>query len=171
MESNTPVVSLLTQRLEKLEKQNARMQQRLRLLVAAIVVMPAAGLLMGAAQRGPAKSLAAEEFLLQEPNGKVRAALRMEESGPSFTLFDKQDQGRLLLRLQDGNSASSFYVSYPSGKPAFGVVALPTHPTVGVWSETSDKRQLLVHMGKLSPDSPSLEVRDSNGKVVDSWGK
>lgn len=160
---------LLTQRLETLERQNARLHRRLRLLIAAVVAIPVVGVMLGAAPRKPAKSLAAEEFLLQEPNGKVRGALRIEESGPSFVLFNSDEKTAAFLRVYDRKQpTTSFGLLYPNEKAAYMMVVNPDFPTFGI---RGTHGKFYYHVGKVTNAAPpTIDLFDENGNRIQSWG-
>jgi hypothetical protein len=86
-------VRSLSERVDRLERQN----RRLRWL---LLGLPVVALLVGAqAQQAvwKGKTVVAEEFILNDPNGKTRASLRVEKDGPRLMLTDKDGRVRVSL--------------------------------------------------------------------------
>jgi len=83
--------SAVTERLERLEQENRRLR---RLGLAAAAIMGAA-LVMG---QSPAKrSLEANEFILRDASGSVRATLKMNKAEPWLTLFGSNGKSEATL--------------------------------------------------------------------------
>ena len=83
----------LQDRLSRLEKQNRRCKQ---LGVAALLVVVS---LIGMAQAPSSKTVEANEFILRDGSGNVRARLSMNESrsGPEMVLLDEKGRSRIKL--------------------------------------------------------------------------
>jgi hypothetical protein len=85
----------LQDRVLKLEKQNRRLKQ----LGFAVLVLPALLLLMG--QAPSKKTVEANEFILRDNTGNVRARLAMSVvrgDGPEFLLFDAGGKPKVMLK-------------------------------------------------------------------------
>ena len=83
----------LQDRLSRLEKQNRRCKQ---LGVAALLVVVS---LIVMAQAPSSKTVEANEFILRDGSGNVRARLSMNESrsGPEMVLLDEKGRSRIKL--------------------------------------------------------------------------
>ena len=92
-------------RLEKLERQNRRMKQT----GAVVLILAAAVLLMG--QTSPNRTVEANEFILKDTEGRVRAKLSMTENVvPELILFDANGTDRIRLGVNPFlGSTLSFY--------------------------------------------------------------
>ncbi len=94
----------LAQRLARLEKQNRRLQW----WVILFFVVFGAGLLMGQARPGGAKkTMEAEEFILSDTEGRIRARLgllqRDSKEGPAMEFYDKEGDAAVELGLMEGD--------------------------------------------------------------------
>ena len=91
MTAQTPDLAAVVARLDKMERQN----RRLKLAGLVLLVLAAAGLLMG--QALPKRIIEAEKFLVKDRQGKVRAKLEVgEHDTPSLFLYDKE--GKILIQ-------------------------------------------------------------------------
>lgn len=95
MTAQTPDLTAVVTRLEKVERQNRRMK------VGGIMVLLVAGvgLLMGQAMP-KATTVEAEAFVVRDATGKQRAALHLApDGGATLSLFDPAGIGRAALRV------------------------------------------------------------------------
>jgi hypothetical protein len=105
--SSQPHSSDLEERLLRLEKQNRRLKQ---LGVAALIVV-ASALVMGQAPAN--KTVEANEFVLRDASGRVRARLAMKMSPdrkfdyPDMVLLDPKGQARIELFGSNGGDVES----------------------------------------------------------------
>lgn len=130
MTSTAPEVSALTERIEKLEKQNRKFKQA----GAVALVLVASLLLMG--QAAQKKTVEANEFILRDNDGKIRARLRMVEDqegvrnpqlkglqNPQLEFFDENQKSRasvgtnrtgadFTLRNGDGQIAAMLFTEF-----------------------------------------------------------
>ena len=127
MQSHVPSLS---ERVDRLERQN----RRLRWL---LLGLPVVALLIGAqAQQAvwKGKTVVAEEFILNDPNGKMRATLMLQKDAPHLFLLDSDGRVRVNLAADsEGNGPALFLVnkekvvatlrSYKDQGPLFGLFA------------------------------------------------
>lgn len=114
-------IGSLTQRLECLERTN----RRFKLIGSSVLVAIATLILMGQAKPTKVtKVLEAEEFILRDPSGKIRARLGMGDLGRTdVELIKRGDFEPVALNLFDKNgvartrlSASDFSALYMAGR-------------------------------------------------------
>ena len=133
MTSPTPDLAAVVARLEKVERQN----RRLKTAGIAVLVLAAAGLLMGQAMP-KARTVEAEGFVLKDERGEVRAKLAM-------------DKGRPMLALSDEH-----------GMPRVGLLVDKDGPMLGMGDEYGMPRVEL----SVSKEGPRLILADDNGKTI-----
>lgn len=145
-------------RLARLERQN----QRLRILMLALIVIAAGGMLLSSVRpvraQAPAwkRTVEAEGFVLRDANGRVRAVLDMSAGWPGLVLFDSS--GRPVIGLEGTPVGQEISLGTPGGEEAIlgvtkGGAGLtfsdrPFHPNVKLEG---------------SADSSSLTLKDSGG--------
>lgn len=87
----------VTKRIERLEKQNRMLKQTFLVLA----TLAACAILMG--QAPPSRTIEANEFLLKDASGKVRARLTLAiGGGPSLSLLDEAERVRAVLAINNG---------------------------------------------------------------------
>jgi hypothetical protein len=59
----------------------------------------------GGAMKPEKKAIEAQEFILKDATGKVRATLAASDDGPGLTLFDAKGQRRIALHIIRGQAA------------------------------------------------------------------
>jgi hypothetical protein len=101
MDSECVISQELGNRISKLESQNRRLRQT----GAATLVVLTLLVIMG--QASSRKTVEANEFILRDGNGNVRARLSMNESlsNPEMVLLD--EKGRTLVKVEGGNGSLS----------------------------------------------------------------
>jgi hypothetical protein len=102
MESGTSEFAAVMTRLERLEKQNRRIRQ----MGALTLLLIGSVFLMG--QATGKRSLEANEFILRDASGKVRAKLFIDQDGPQFALFGTDGKQNVELSGSDGVPKLSF---------------------------------------------------------------
>ena len=86
----------LLRRLEQLERSNRHLK-----ILAVVVLLGLGGIgVMGQAARPPAQIVEAQEFIVKDANGNVRARLGSYTAGASLTLY--HDAGRATLMSSGG---------------------------------------------------------------------
>jgi hypothetical protein len=135
----------IEERLASLERELARAKRRNRWLLAAVglavAICAIAWAVMGGAQAVHAEGVAegkkvirANAFILEDDNGKPRAALLAGKDGPALTMFDAgRKSGAVLDVTADGPGLALF----AAGKPRAGL--------------------------RVGEDGPTLSLRDQNG--------
>jgi hypothetical protein len=104
MTAQAPELGAVVARLEKVERQN----RRLRGAGIAVVVLAAAGLLMGQAMP-KARIVEAEGFVLKDGAGKVRAELAVTEDRPGLALYDENGKPRAVLSVGKAGPGLGLY--------------------------------------------------------------
>ncbi len=100
MTQGTLTLSAVTERLERLEKQN----RRLKYVGAAALVLVSAAIHMGQAAPVP-ETIEARRFLVIDTKGEPRAALGVTEGGPTLALNDADGKLRAALTVTEGGPA------------------------------------------------------------------
>jgi len=108
MTAETSNWQALTERVEKLERQNRRLKQA----GAVALIISAAVLLMG--QASPNRTVEANEFILKDEGGTVRGRLHMGADGPLLALLDANGQVRAQLR--GWNRIPGLSLLHPNGQ-------------------------------------------------------
>lgn len=104
----TNELDVLKQRITRLERRN-----RMILVVAGLALAAAAPLAL-MAQMPAARVVEAQQFILADTDGKMRATLEMAGSGPALTLRDAD--GTIKVRLAIGLKGPTLSAIMPSGK-------------------------------------------------------
>src|SRR5690349_1686282 len=102
-----PLPTTWEERIERLEEANRRLERQCRRWkrAGAATLAGLAVLVVGGAAAKVQSSLDANEFVLRDQDGTMRASLTMRPDGtPGFGLFDKQGQVRLSLDLSPGEA-------------------------------------------------------------------
>jgi hypothetical protein len=98
MTAQAPELAAVVARLEKVEQQN----RKLKMVGGMVLALAVAGLLMGQALPR-ARIVEAEEFVLKDGAGKVRAELVVDKDGPGLALGDETGKARAGLTVsKDG---------------------------------------------------------------------
>jgi len=112
----------LQERVAALERQNRRFRQ-----VGFAILLPAmAALLMG--QAAPTRVVEAQDFILRDTTGRIRARLGLWTAEPSFALYDSSGHVRVLIdgtgpavRLVDANAIPRLSMTVNSSSASFSV--------------------------------------------------
>jgi hypothetical protein len=139
-------------RLEKLEREN-RFLKRLGL-----IVLLAVGAVVAMAQVPAKRTVIADEFVLKDSAGKVRARLQMDRGAPSLLLYDASGAGRAELR-------QNALMLYSSPSDLFGDASLildSDGPTLLLNSAKHNSTMGLSSWWPLGP-GPALHIADSEG--------
>jgi len=168
-------------RLERLERQNRRLKGGalgfLLLFAACVGLMgqakqaakkppakaPAAAAPVPAAPAAPAgpRTVEAENFILKDSNGRVRAELTMNGAGPSFKLRDASGSALMTLSLNDGApNGPLVLLSDPQHHASLAMSVLE-----GAGSQlslTGERPDIQARVG-VSPDGTTFEISDKDG--------
>jgi len=177
------------ERIEKMERQLARMRWFNRCLIACIVLSLGAWFILKtfttetAWAQSMAKVIRANAFILEDKQGKIRARLHVPEDGPELVLCDKNEKGRVglsvteedgpALVLQDENgkaralmSMSMLYMKDENGKFRVMLSSVKDTPGLLLLDKNGKIRAKLV----LTEDEPELDLFDENEKSRASLG-
>jgi hypothetical protein len=151
-EERTVLKSIL-ERVEMLKRQN----RKLKRIGAAIAIAASMFLLMGQAQSN--RKVDANEFVLRDGAGKVRARLYMDHGGPSLSLYDASDVEREKLTQTEGAAGLILYNNPPERFGGAEILLTADGPTLLL---NSTKYKGLVALST-SPHGPALDISDSEG--------
>jgi len=154
-------------RLAKLEQENKRFR-----FAGGLFLLFAVVLLTGAAQTGR-HGLTANEFILQDEQGHVRAKLFMDSRGASRVFLDATGRkemslgeqvdalgrGHASLRLGEGAATAKFVLA-GSGQEEWATIS-----DGGVF--LAGKGTTRIVLSASGPDSPGIEVADSQGYATE----
>ncbi|MFI5342135.1 MAG: hypothetical protein ACHQ7N_20145 [Candidatus Methylomirabilales bacterium] len=178
MTAQAPELVAVVARLEKVERQN----RRLRGAGIAVLVLAAAGLLMGQAMP-KTRIVEAEEFVLRDAAGKVRAMLGATKDWEGLNLYDENDRVRVRLDLRKDGPGLTLYEE--NGKVRADLGAIKAGPRLILYDENGKPRAGL-SVGLLGPGvylaaedgvprvwlaawkniRPGLVLLDENGKTI-----
>jgi hypothetical protein len=100
---NMPLIDVLAERVERLERQNRRWKRLSGLVLLSAVLM----IFGGARFASEPKVIEAERFVLRAKNGKMRADLRVTpEDLVGFVLFDQDERQRVGMAVYPNRIAS-----------------------------------------------------------------
>lgn len=182
MTSQTLDLTEVGARLQKLERQH----RRLKLTGSMVLLLAAAGLLMGQALP-TRRTVDAEEFVLRDAAGTPRAVLSLKAEGaPTLAFFDPSGKTRAWFGVRGGGSPYLLFADH-AGKPRAGLsVKDDGSPELTFIDLTGNPRALLQvpsdgqaslalydHLGRARAGlgvsrngSPELRLLDKDGKVV-----
>ncbi len=160
MTLQAPDLAAVMARLQELEQQN----RRLRLAGVMVLILAAAGLLMGQVRPGKApKVIEAEKFILSDTGGKYRAELKtLVESNRNVVVLDLYDpQGTVLTRLGTGG----LFLLDRDAKSRIALnTSTPGAPTLIVSDRDGKGGGIMLHT---APNGiSSLSVSDKDGKTI-----
>jgi hypothetical protein len=134
-----PILDTLTQRLDRLE----RTCRRLKAMTAVVLLGVAATVLMGqTAPHRPPRTLEAEEFVLRDNRGQVRAALGTTKNPSATVLRIDNENGNPRARLIVSSDGTSSLELMDSGD------------------------RIRVVLGVRDNGSPRLWLGDEGGKII-----
>jgi hypothetical protein len=151
---NEAIIDCLTQRVNRLEKENRRMKRLAGLAVVGITAL----MLMGQAKPSHVPKVSeAERFVLRDPNGKVRAALAVVKNQPVLTLHDSDEKMKVLLNIADSGEPTLRLFGNDGSESVYLSNALGYHDRRGL-------RLMLGQVDKQGPfEGPFLRLYDANG--------
>ena len=116
-------------------------------------------LLMGQAPRS-AKSIVAEDFLLRDSSGVIRARLGLVEGSPSLALLDNTKHARLSLLL-DANGSPSLIMADSARNVRMLLSAKSNGPSL-ILGDSNNRDRLHLSVFK---DQPTIMLKDTNGEL------
>jgi hypothetical protein len=145
MQSLDPTVQVLAERVAKLEAQNGRFRKA----VMAALVAASAVAVMGQARTS--RVLEANEFVLKDTAGTVRAHLYADTTiGPTLTFYG---EGNYISASLHGGNEPLLYLNKAEGKGS----SMLKNSGVTIWGKTGRFR---VDLGE---EGPSLDLKDDEG--------
>lgn len=154
-------------RLAKLERENKRFR-----FAGGLFLLLAIVLLTGAAQTGR-HGLTANEFVLQDDQGHVRAKLSVDSKGVALVFLDETGRKQMSLAAQ-GDTQGRGHASLALGEGAVTARYVLAGTGRDDWATISDGGLFLAGKGPTrvvlsasGPSSPSIEVADSQGYATE----
>ncbi len=155
------VHSGLVQRLEKVERSN----RRFKILAALVLVGLAAMGVMGQV-RPPAQTVEAQEFIVKDANGNIRARLGAYAAGSSLTLY--HEAGRATL-MASGGRGQGAHLSLADGSGKIKGLLLLSQEATGLYlspvDATGPPRSPRVVFEVLNQGSGGFALYDRNGQT------
>lgn len=167
----TPDLAEVVARLERAEREILAEQRRNRWLLAA-VGLAAVGLVLAwtlvntttTAQAQGAKVLRANQYIVEDENGKTRAALIASKDGPGLVIRDENGKNRIgLVATTDGPALA---LADHKGTNRIGVAVTPVGPALKMFDQNGKDRATL---GVMDKGGSWLEMLDRNGKTI--WSR
>jgi hypothetical protein len=178
------------ERLEKMERELARVKCRYYWLLAAVglvvgvcaLVWFGTGFARTAQAQDAKKVVRANEFVLEDENGKHRAVLSASKENPGLCLYDENGKPRAMLGMSKVGSGLDFFDENGKCRASFGVAK--DGPKLALHDENGNGRAALgVAKGMaglflfdekvkirallgVDKDRPGLTLFDENGKVI-----
>jgi hypothetical protein len=160
-------------RLEKLERALLAEKHRNRWLLAAVglgvVGVALAWTLANTTATAQAqganiglKVIRANQFILEDENGKTRAVLSVSKEGPALVLFD--ETGKPRAGLDAGKDGPGLGLADETGKFRAMLAVDKDGPRLVLFDETGKRRAGLA----VNKDGPGLGLYDETGKVIRS---
>jgi hypothetical protein len=139
------------ERVERLEKQN----RKLKHAGVVALILAAAVFLMG--QTAQKKTVEANEFILRDANGNLRAALGVDKDGTGLFLWDAAGKIRAALEVVADEPQLVLYDS--AGKQSAALSIYKGVPGLGLFDSAGNPRATL----DVGADGPGLTLSDQEG--------
>ncbi len=97
-----PILNTLTQRLDRLERENRRLKLVGAILLVALAAVGAMGQVL---PKAVPKVVEAEQFIVRDTKGKIRASLDVVSGVPGLDLLDQNEKTRARLAVAAGDGA------------------------------------------------------------------
>jgi hypothetical protein len=160
-------LAAVTQRLEQLERSHRRLKS-----VAACAVVAVAMLAVMGQARPPAQTVEAQEFVVKDPAGTVRARLGAYASGTSLTLY--HEAGRATLMVSNNKAQGGAHLSLADAAGKIKGLMLLNQETTGLYlspvDATGPPRSPRVVFEVLSQGTGGFAVYDRNGQTRALFG-
>lgn len=155
-----PTMNSLVQRLEQLERGN----HHLKLILVLVLVVSAALLVMGQTKYGKVtKVIEAEQFVLQDAPGRVRAVLGVIENGGAVLSFMNKD-GKMVLGVGVTAKDAPSVELYPDGKRRAALQALSADGPVNL-EFTNKQGTAVLGIGVTPNGTPGLSLYGPDWKA------
>ena len=153
-----PIVESLTRRVDRLERENRRWRRAGSLTCLGIAAL----LLMGQAQSRE-RVVEAQQFLVRDSTGEVRAALGLSDGDPKLILFDKDGTSRAALSLVP--SGSPFLtLADRDGRPRAALTVLPDGSPILTFSDATITERIEIRLR--DEGVPDLRLYEKDGKTL-----
>lgn len=182
--AHTSDVPCLAARLEKIERENRIVK------MVGLILLLAVGAAVAMAQAPTKRTIVADEFVLKDNAGKVRARLYMDRGGPMLSLYDASGVERANLMQNEGTAGLILYhdpgeryggaemLLTPDGSTLFlndikhhSLVALTTWP-VGPSLQVADQEGYSTIVGAAETESPvSGKSQETSAAAITLFGK
>jgi hypothetical protein len=166
--TSLPDLRVLAERLEKVERENRRFR-----IVGTVLVLSVLVFLFGAAETGK-RSIAANEFILQDNHGNTRARLSVDsKQHVALTFLDEGGHEQMsLASMNDTRGHGHASLALGEGAVKARLVLAATDPdefvTIsdgGVFLAGRDTARIVLSASGV--DSPSIEIADSKGYATE----
>lgn len=172
----------LSTRVDALEASNRRLRRSL-----ALAGLTIASLAMIATRGGqPPRQIEAEQFVVKDAAGRVRASLSMLDGEPALSLRDERGEEQIMLRSNQDHSSSLEFLrhgrlnlmltSASNGDSVLQLFGERHSPAVGLYSWRNGAAGLAlnhnhagVHLGVEPTGTAHMRYADSTGRVVGGW--
>jgi hypothetical protein len=143
-----PTLNPLTQRLDRLERENRRLKIAGAIVLLAVVAVGAMGQVL---PKAVPKVLEAERFVLRDTSGKILATLGPSPLGPGLSLYDQSGKigASLLATLGPNLFGPGLSLFDQSGKIGASLVLLAGTPTLNFNDQNGKARA-----GRAEPSPP-----------------
>jgi hypothetical protein len=166
----------LAERLDRLERHNARLQRENRLLRgAAVLAVAALAAAVCVGQVAVPKQVEAQKFVLRDADGKQRAVLAVArvwaQEGPSLKFYDAAGKERTILGVVDeasptGVTGPVLYLLGQKGLPAIDLSVNPLgRPELYMRDARGHPRVMLAGVAEDFPFAGGLKFLGPNGHL------
>jgi len=159
MNHATPDFNILVERLSRLERQNRLFKG----IGCALALMLLVGLVAAAQERGQARTVEAERFLLKDGRGKVRAELGMDKNGVHLLLHDENEKVRLDAAVFQAGPGMALLDE--AGAVRYSVSINNKGPVLSLADENQKPRAVL-RVFKEGPGLAFLDEKDADRTVL-----
>ncbi len=158
-----PTLDTLTQRLDRLERENRRLKVAGAILLLALAAVGAMGQMT---PRAVPKVVEAERFVLRDTKGNILAIMGTEASGTSLSLYDQKGKPRAWLGVTaDGAPVLALFDQ--NGKDRAGLVlGADGTPALALLDQNGKRRAVL---STLVDGTPGLLFADQNERAGQGW--
>jgi hypothetical protein len=167
-------------RLDRLERQNRRLERALLVAMAAVGALVFLGLTGPQKGDASAQTVEAQKIILRDSRGRIRASLGASEAGGELVLYDADGDARVQLFTESDGSGLKFFDH--AGKPRAGLaegskvaglafynpegkeqaeVAVDVDGPIVALSDKQESRRAVL---RLEAEEPALTLYDADGR-------